>query len=218
MAACARLWWRRVYTTMVETWKYRIKSNRKNWIKVEKEIAFNGGGRRGSRRRKCQRERERRGGEGLSGGGGSGRESTSTWWWWLQKQNHEERERDEREVGANSKGGEEVLCSQGRRRSSSKGKEWNRGHTRGEEFLCPKIRDTNAVVSGNRVCILLQNILKVVLQIPKRLFPEPRWYLLAVFNNKLFVAYYRGSRVNHAGIVLLNFKNVTVLFLIAVHF
>jgi len=50
------------------------------------------------------------------------------------------------------------------------------------------------------------------------LFLEPRWYLPAVFNIKLFVAYHRGSRVNRAGIVVLNFKNVTTLFLIAVHF
>jgi len=78
--------------------------------------------------------------------------------------------------------------------------------------------DTNAVVSGNRVCILLQDNLKIVLQIPTRLFPEPCWYLPAVFNIKLFVAYHRGSRVNRVGIVVLNFKNVTALFLIAVHF
>jgi len=51
-----------------------------------------------------------------------------------------------------------------------------------------------------------------------RLFQEPRLYLPAVFNNKLFVAYYRGSWVNRAGIVLLNFKNVIALFLIAIYF
>jgi len=78
--------------------------------------------------------------------------------------------------------------------------------------------DTNAVVSGNRVRILLQNNLKIVLQIPTRLFPEPRWYLPAVFNIKLFVAYHRGSHVNRAGMIVLNFKNVTALFLIAVYF
>jgi len=65
-------------------------------------------------------------------------------------------------------------------------------------------------------CILLQNNLKVVLQIPTRLFPEPRWYLPVVFNIKLFVAYHRGSRVNRAGIIVLNFKNATPLFLITV--
>ena len=73
-----------------------------------------------------------------------------------------------------------------------------------------------AVVSGNCVCILLQNNLKIILQIPTRLFPEPRWYLSTIFNFKLFVAYHRGSHVNHAGIIILNFKNVTALFLIVV--
>jgi len=76
--------------------------------------------------------------------------------------------------------------------------------------------DTNVVVSGNRVRILLQNNLKIVLQIPTRLFLEPRWYLPSVFNFKIFMPYHRGSRVNCAGIVVLNFKNVTTLFLIAV--
>jgi len=76
--------------------------------------------------------------------------------------------------------------------------------------------DMNAVVSGNCVRILLQNNLKIVLQIPTRLFPEPSWYLPSIFNFKIFVPYHRGSRVNRAGIVVLNFKNVTTLFLIAV--
>jgi len=56
------------------------------------------------------------------------------------------------------------------------------------------------------------------LQIPMWLFPELRWYLPAVFNIKLFVAYHRGSRVNCAIITVLNFKNFTALFLISVHF
>jgi len=51
-----------------------------------------------------------------------------------------------------------------------------------------------------------------------RLFQESRLYLPAVFNNKLFMAYYRGSYINCASIVLLNFKNTTALFLIAVYF
>jgi len=72
------------------------------------------------------------------------------------------------------------------------------------------------VVSGNRVRILLQNNLNIILQIPTRLLPEPCWYLSTIFNFKLFVAYHRGSRVNHSGIIILNFKNVTALFLIAV--
>jgi len=72
------------------------------------------------------------------------------------------------------------------------------------------------VVSGNRIRILLQNNLKIVLQIPMQLFPELCWYLHAVFNFKLFVAYHHGSRVNRAGIIVFNFKNVTVLFLIVV--
>ena len=81
-----------------------------------------------------------------------------------------------------------------------------------------KKEDTNAVITGNRICILLQNNLKIVLQISTWLFPELHWYLSAVFNNKLFVAYYRGSRVNRIGIAVLNFKNATALFLISVHF
>jgi len=48
---------------------------------------------------------------------------------------------------------EEALRTRGRRRSSSKAKGKNRGHERGEEFLCPKRRDTNVVVSGNHVCM-----------------------------------------------------------------
>jgi len=90
---------------------------------------------------------------------------------------------------------------------------------RGGEFsLSSKRRHTNAVVSGNRVCILLQNNLKIVLQIQTRFLEQPRLYLPAVFKNKLIVAYYRGFCLNRAGIVLLNFKNATALFLNAVHF
>jgi len=74
----------------------------------------------------------------------------------------------------------------------------------------------NTVVSGNRIRILLQNNLKIVLHIPTRLFSELRWYHPTVFNLKLFVAYHRGSRVNRASIIELNFKNVTALFLIVV--
>jgi len=74
----------------------------------------------------------------------------------------------------------------------------------------------NAVVSGNRVHIFLQNNFKIVLHILTRLFPEPRWYLPSVFNLKISVSYHRGSCVNRTGIVVLNFKNVTVFFLIAV--
>jgi len=85
-------------------------------------------------------------------------------------------------------------------------------------FFSPKTRHTNAVVSGNRVCILLQNNLKIVLQIQMRFLEQLRLYLLAVFKNKLIVAYYRGFCLNCSGIVLRNFKNVTALFLNAVHF
>jgi len=46
-----------------------------------------------------------------------------------------------------------VAATKGGRRSSSKGKRRNRGHARGEEFLCPKRRDSNAVVSGNCICM-----------------------------------------------------------------
>ena len=120
--------------------------------------------------------------------GGGGCERTSTWWWCPQKQNREERERRERGWSNGEGGGEalrgrgrgrqctdllreeETVATKGRRRSSSKAKGRNRGHARGEEFLCPKRRDTNAVVSGNRVCILLQNNLKIVLQIQTQLF------------------------------------------------
>jgi len=77
-------------------------------------------------------------------------------------------------------------------------------------------KDMNAVVSGNHVRILLQNNLKIVLQIPTRLFPEPRRYLPSVFNFIIFVPYHHGSHVNRTGIIVLNFKNVTTLFLIAV--
>jgi len=48
------------------------------------------------------------------------------------------------------------------------------------------------------------------------MFPEPCWYLPAVFNFKIFVSYHRDSRINRAGIIIVNFKNVTALFLIAV--
>ena len=71
------------------------------------------------------------------------------------------------------------------------------------------------VVGGNRVRILLQNNLNIVLHIPMRLFLELHWYLPVVFNFKIFVSYHRGSRVNCAGIIVLNFKNAIVLFLIA---
>jgi len=76
--------------------------------------------------------------------------------------------------------------------------------------------DMNAVTTNNRVRILLQNNLKIILQIPTWLFPELRWYLPSVFNFKIFVPYHRGSCVNYAGILVLNFKNVTALFLIVV--
>jgi len=75
-----------------------------------------------------------------------------------------------------------------------------------------------AVAGGIRIRILLQHNLKIVLQIPTRLFSEPRWYLPVVFNFKIFVPYHCGSRVNRAGIIILNFKNTTALFLIAVPF
>ena len=51
-----------------------MKSNRKNWIRKEKEIAFSCGG-RGSGRRE----------NGLLIGGGGGGGSTLTWWWWPWK-------------------------------------------------------------------------------------------------------------------------------------
>jgi len=69
--------------------------------------------------------------------------------------------------------------------------------------------DMNVVPTNNHVRILLQNNLKIVLQIP-------RWYLPSVFNFKIFVPYHRGSRVNRANIIVLNFKNATALFLIAI--
>jgi len=43
------------------------------------------------------------------------------------------------------------------------------------------------------------------------LFKQPRLYLPVIFN-------YRGSRSNRGGMVALNFKNATTLFLIAVSF
>jgi len=43
------------------------------------------------------------------------------------------------------------------------------------------------------------------------LFKQPRLYLPVIFN-------YHSSRSNRSGMVALNFKNVTVLFLIAVSF
>jgi len=45
----------------------------------------------------------------------------------------------------------------------------------------PKIGDTSAVVSGNRVCISLQNNLKIILQIPAQLFKQSQWYLPTIF-------------------------------------
>jgi len=117
-------------------------------------------------------------------------------------------------------------------RSSSEGESKTKTKTEGGICFCPKTRHTNAVVSGNRVCILhtnavatnnrvcilLQNNLKIVLQIQTRFLEQPRLYLLPVFKNKLIVAYYRGFCLNRTGIVLLNFKNVTALFLNAVYF
>jgi len=88
----------------------------------------------------------------------------------------------------------------------------------GRKSGIPKRGDTNVVVSRNCIHIFLQNNLKIVLQISTRLFPELRWYLLTFFNFKIFVPYYCGSCANCAGIIVLNLKNVTALFLIAVPF
>ena len=91
---------------------------------------------------------------------------------WPKKQNRGERERRERGWSNGEEGGEALrergrgrqctetqgnkpttTAAKGGRRSSSKRKRRNIGHVRGKEFLCPKRRDSNAVVSGNFVCM-----------------------------------------------------------------
>jgi len=66
----------------------------------------------------------------------------------------DKREEEEEEDNALAEEGGEAMRGRGRQcTSSSKGKRRNIGHARGKEFLCPKKRDSNAVVSGNRVCM-----------------------------------------------------------------
>jgi len=48
-----------------------------------------------------------------------------------------------------------------------------------------------------------------------RLFKQSHWYVPVIFH---FHPYHRGSRSNRGGMVALNFKNVTALFLIAIIF
>jgi len=183
----------------------------------------------------------------MSGDSGSC-ERTSTWWWWLRQNLHvvvvaakakQRRERERREKVGQKARERERQCKDNERerktmrkrkrkrkkteakaksRSSSESESKTKTKTEERICLCPKTRHTNAVVSGNRVCILLQNNLKIVLQIQTRFLEQPRLYLLLVFKNKLIVVYYRGFCLNRAGIVLLNFKNVTALFLNAVRF
>jgi len=162
------------------------------------------------------------------GGGGRKRETTEKERESREKVGRKARERErqckdnerERKTMRKRKRKKMKAKAKAKAKSKSSSSESEKTKTKTEEgiCLCPKTRHTNAVVSGNRVCILLQNNLKIVLQIQTRFLEQPRLYLFPVFKNKLIVAYYRGFCLNRAGIVLLNFKNVTALFLNAVRF
>jgi len=160
------------------------------------------------------------------GGGGRKSETTERERESREKVSRKARERErqckdnERERKTMRKRKRKKTKAKAKAKSKSSSSESEKTKTKTEEGICvsPKTRHTNAVVSGNRICILLQNNLKIVLQIQTRFLEQPRLYLLPFFKNKLIVAYYHGFFLNRAGIVLLNFKNVTALFLNTVRF
>jgi len=92
-------------------------------------------------------KRERHGGGGLSGGGGGSEEGGEAL-----------RGRGRGRQCTEIEGNKPTTAAKGGRRSSNKGKRRNKakkhrniGHARGKEFLYPKKRDPNAVVSSCKI-------------------------------------------------------------------